>query len=301
MRHLTPTEFWELSYRTTAVLGESTDPGTAVRDLIALLGKALEFDAASFWVVHELRSVLRCSSFWTSENIQFPNFELVTRVRDLAFGQDLPGIAWETRKAVCVSDVLSEYKVARASVAKMDGVRMGIAFPAHRLRRVFGVFEFFGREVEPCPDETIKFFDALGVQIGVFLEHYQINEAVVEDDLSVRLAAERSLGAVLTIDESSTVMFANSAVSSIFGWKPEELVGGSLTRIMPDYLRQVHEQGLARFIATGERHLNWSEIELPGLHKDGYEVPLTLAFGEFWRSGKRIFTGFAHLSRRTAQ
>ena len=297
MRRLSATERWELSYQTTAILAESLDPQSAVRDLIALLGTTLDFDAASFWVVHELRAALRCVSFWTRQDVQFPNFELVTRVRDLAFGQDLPGIASETRQVVCFPDIVAESKVVRSSVAKMDGLSMGIGFPAYRLRRVFGVFEFFSREVESCPEETIKFFAALGVQIGVFLEHYQINEVVIEDGSEVRLAAERSLGAVFTIDEKSTIIYANSAVISIFGRTPEELIGGSLTRIMPEYLRHVHKKGLARFISTGKRHLDWSGSELPGLHKDGHEVLLTLAFGEFWRAGKHVFTGFGNVAR----
>ena len=52
------------------------------------------------------------------------------------------GAAWETRQVVCFSDVAAEPRFARSLVAKMDGLHMGIAFPAYRLRRVFGVFEF---------------------------------------------------------------------------------------------------------------------------------------------------------------
>jgi PAS domain-containing protein len=73
----------------------------------------------------------------------------------------------------------------------------------------------------------MKFFAALGVQIGVFLEHYRINDAEIEEAAEVRLAAERFPDAVFTIDENSTVLFANSAVEAVFGWKPEELMGGS--------------------------------------------------------------------------
>ncbi len=33
--------------------------------------------------------------------------------------------------------------------------------------------------------------------------------------------------------------------------------------------------------------------ELPGLHKDGREIPLEISFGEFTRDGRRFFTGIA--------
>ncbi len=57
-----------------------------------------------------------------------------------------------------------------------------------------------------------------------------------------------------------------------------------------------HEQGMVRYLGTGERKLNWNEILLPALHKNGSEVALKLAFGQFWRDGKRVFTGFAKLA-----
>src|SRR5437588_3675476 len=54
-----------------------------------------------------------------------------------------------------------------------------------------------------------------------------------------------------------------------------------------------HEHGLARYVATGQRHVSWDGVSLPGLHKNGHEIPLVISFGEFVRAGKRVFTGFA--------
>jgi signal transduction histidine kinase len=58
-------------------------------------------------------------------------------------------------------------------------------------------------------------------------------------------------------------------------------------------MRAGHEAGLARFIRTASRNIPWSGVSLPGLHKDGHEIPLELSFGEFEREGKRYFTGIA--------
>ncbi|HEU5238978.1 MAG TPA: PAS domain-containing sensor histidine kinase, partial [Pyrinomonadaceae bacterium] len=66
-----------------------------------------------------------------------------------------------------------------------------------------------------------------------------------------------------------------------------------LTMLMPEYLRHVHRAGLKRYVDTGQRHIGWSAVELPGLHKDGHEIPLELSFGEFTRNGERYFTGIA--------
>jgi hypothetical protein len=31
----------------------------------------------------------------------------------------------------------------------------------------------------------------------------------------------------------------------------------------------VHERGLARYVATVQRHMSWDGVPLPGLHKNG--------------------------------
>jgi two-component system cell cycle sensor histidine kinase/response regulator CckA len=52
----------------------------------------------------------------------------------------------------------------------------------------------------------------------------------------------------------------------------------------------VHEAGLGRYLQTGTRHLNWAAIELPGLHRDGHEVPVEVSFGESKGPGGHTFT-----------
>ena len=292
MKRLTAQQHLELSFAITDVLAESTDPQSAVNEILARIGNAFAFDAGSFWVVHEVRATLRCATFWTKEGLSFPNFELVSRVRDLSMGRGLPGRSWETRRPVFLPDLAV---TPRATVAQLDGLRSGVAFPAFRLRRVFGVFEFFSRGKDAPEEDALSFFAALGVQIGVFLEHYGINEHVVEDQGEVRLAAERSLDAVLTINVGSTVLYANSAVFHVFGWQPNELIGQKLTKIIPEHLRNRHKEGIRRYSTTGERRLDWTAIQLPALHKNGHEILVSLEFGEFWRKGSRVFTGFARL------
>src|SRR6185369_3346265 len=52
-----------------------------------------------------------------------------------------------------------------------------------------------------------------------------------------------------------------------------------------------HRAALERYMATGTRHTAWSGVELPGLRRDGTEVPLEVSFGEFATREGRYFTG----------
>src|SRR5436190_22294964 len=95
------------------------------------------------------------------------------------------------------------------------------------------------------------------------------NISEVELHHLLRVIAETASDAILTIDEHSTILFANPATEKIFGYSHDEIVGQSLTMLMPEYLRQVHRSALQRYVAVGERHLSWEAVSLPGWPQNG--------------------------------
>jgi len=128
-------------------------------------------------------------------------------------------------------------------------------------------------------------------------------EALQDNEEQFRAVAETAPDAIITIDEGSTILFANQSTQKIFGYPLEELRGQQLTMLMPEYLRHLHQAGVKRFVKTGQKHISWEAAELPGLHKDGHEVPLEISFSEFITKGKRRFTGIARdiTDRKRAQ
>jgi PAS domain S-box-containing protein len=118
-------------------------------------------------------------------------------------------------------------------------------------------------------------------------------DAGAREDVLFRIFAETASDAILVIDSESRIHFANRAVEAIFGYPAEELTGQSLTILMPEYLRRLHREGVEHYGTTGVRHIPWSGVGLPGLHRDGRELALEISFGEFTRGGRRFFTGIA--------
>src|SRR5208337_1466140 len=107
-----------------------------------------------------------------------------------------------------------------------------------------------------------------------------------------RLVVETAPDAVISIDERGAILLANPATARIFGHDPAELIGKPLTVLMPEFLRKLHEKGFSRYLATGQRHINWQGTELTALRKNGQEFPVEISFGEVSRDGHKVFTGF---------
>jgi PAS domain S-box-containing protein len=110
-------------------------------------------------------------------------------------------------------------------------------------------------------------------------------------DERYRVLVEAANDAVLSIDETGGILFANPAAARIFGYNSTELIGKPLTVLIPESLRKLHETGLKRYLASGQRHINWQSAPFKGLRKSGQEFPVEMSLGELTQNGKRIFTG----------
>ena len=124
-------------------------------------------------------------------------------------------------------------------------------------------------------------------------ERRRMEESLRENEARFRILAESASDAICIMDAESIILYANPAVEQIFGYRPEELMGQPLQLLIPEVHRAQHREGVRHYVATGQRRIPWSGVELPGLHKSGHEVTLAISFGEYTRDGSHYFTGIA--------
>jgi PAS domain S-box-containing protein len=110
-------------------------------------------------------------------------------------------------------------------------------------------------------------------------------------DRHLEALAETTSDAFVTIDSKSCIQFANPAIEDVLGYTPGEVLGEQLTLLIPEALSDQHLEGIDQYMTTGDRHLDWDHVELPGKHKEGHEIPLSISFSEFSFDGNQYFTG----------
>jgi PAS domain S-box-containing protein len=108
---------------------------------------------------------------------------------------------------------------------------------------------------------------------------------------SYRVVVETASDAIISIDDRGLIVFANPATAKIFGYTTAELAGKPLTLLMPEYMRELHQSGFKKYLATGQRHINWQGTELTALRRNGEEFAVEVSFGELNRDGHKTFTG----------
>ncbi|MBV8277446.1 MAG: PAS domain S-box protein, partial [Verrucomicrobia bacterium] len=119
----------------------------------------------------------------------------------------------------------------------------------------------------------------------------QQKEAGHQDQTSFNVLAETATDGIISIDDQSTIRYANPAVARMFGYDLAEILGENLTSLMPERLRGKHLTSLGRYLTSGQRQIDWRRVELVGLHKNGGEFPIEVSFGEVNRNGMHFFTG----------
>jgi PAS domain S-box-containing protein len=137
--------------------------------------------------------------------------------------------------------------------------------------------------------EQGKANDGMLVEIA---ERELAEAALRESEEQYRTLVEAATDAVISVEETGRISFANHATVRLFGYDRSEVIGQPLTMLMPKAMRDLHTAGFTRYLATGKREINWHGTELAGLRKDGQEFPVEVSFSEAVRSGHRLFTGF---------
>lgn len=123
-------------------------------------------------------------------------------------------------------------------------------------------------------------------------ERRRVQEALQVSEERFRVLWAAALDAIVVLDENSQILYANPALFHVFGYQPEEAMGRNIAMLQPERLRELHRRGIARFLATGEKHMDWRGTRTVGLHRDGHEFPIDVAFSYITLQGRVYFAGF---------
>jgi PAS domain S-box-containing protein len=134
------------------------------------------------------------------------------------------------------------------------------------------------------------------------LNHYggiirDVSERVrMEDELRTSEARIRSImetanDGIITADAKGFILSWNGAAASIFGYEPKEVIGKSLTIIIPEEFKSAHEHGIERVSGGGKPHVMGKTVELSGLHKSGRLIPVELSLSTWMIGDERNYGG----------
>ena len=170
------------------VFAESRSIAVAAPLLIEAIAGNLGWEVGSLWQIDHEANVLRCTEFWHTPSLTFPEFEAVSRRIAFNSGVGLPGRVWESGRVSWISDLAADANFLRASAAAHDGLHWGIALPIKSGEGTLGVIDFYRRQSEEPDDPLLQMFETITSYIAQFIEHRDAERRVVERQAEMDLA-----------------------------------------------------------------------------------------------------------------
>ena len=285
-------------HEVTRILSESPSLSNAATRLLEVLCRNLEFDLGVFWLFDDESDRAEAVYVWHKSGGRFDRFTKACGEFKPRKGEGLPGEIWDKWSPIWVRDFNDDPRFPRAGDAVATGLHTAFAFPVGSDGSQYGAVEFFRQKSEEQDDELLNVARGIGAQIGQFIQRKRAEQALAESEALYRAISETAADGIVVIDEQSRIYTANEAVERIFGYSVESLIGESLKKLMPARMHEAHDRGMRRFIESGEKRISWGGVELPGLHRDGTEIPLEISFGAARGQGGYLFTGFIRDIRR---
>ncbi|MEX2495205.1 MAG: PAS domain S-box protein [Woeseia sp.] len=125
------------------------------------------------------------------------------------------------------------------------------------------------------------------------VQRQRVEDRVRQSDAGKIAILETALDCIITMDHEGRVVEFNPAAETTFGYRRAEVVGRQLVDlIVPEALRERHQRGMERYLATGEATVLGRRLEISALHADGTEFPVELAITRIPTDGPPLFTAY---------
>jgi PAS domain S-box-containing protein len=121
-------------------------------------------------------------------------------------------------------------------------------------------------------------------------ERLQVEENLRGSELHFRSVTESAHDAIISIDANGQVIFWNKAASRLFGYTAEEMKSQSLSVIIPERYRSMHDAGMQRMRSGKPERLVGRTAELHALRRDGSEFPVELSLSRWTIGSDNFFT-----------
>ncbi len=127
------------------------------------------------------------------------------------------------------------------------------------------------------------------------------NHFVVRDDVDAKSSFDNAANAIVAIDGTGSIVYANVSVQGTFGWRPSELVGQPLTVLMPTGAAAGFGAHLRTWLAQPREGPIGFGRTFCGRRADGSEFPAEITLlPARTATGPLVFASVADLSWRDA-
>jgi PAS domain S-box-containing protein len=145
--------------------------------------------------------------------------------------------------------------------------------------------------------EARPWFDLAGAVGGIIIYAENITERkraeIALQQSKVRLAGviDSAMDAIISVNEEHRIVLFNHAAETMFGYAASEMLGQTLTPLLPDRFRASHDEHIRQFGLTGTTTRTMGAMgAISGVRRDGTEFPIEASISQIKTDGAKLFT-----------
>jgi PAS domain S-box-containing protein len=281
----------------TAMTASHADPNDTfnhrLRGILEMAATTLQVERVSLWQFDKGRWAIDCAGLYrASSNVHECGARLAREQAPAYFD------AIEHQRVIAAPDARTDPRTSGFSPFYLEPLDIGamLDVPLRRGSNVIGVFcvEHVGGPRVWTVDEQ-NFAISTANLIAVAIADERRREALAQvaaSDARAHLILDTAHDAFVGMDAAGVITTWNAQSEKTFGWTRQEAIGRNLAdTIIPLAYRAAHNNGMQRFLATGEAPVLNRRLELSAIHRDGREFPVEITITSPMRRDDGYFFG----------
>ena len=111
-----------------------------------------------------------------------------------------------------------------------------------------------------------------------------MSKEILRGEERYRAVVDTAVDAIVLADQRGKILSFNRAAEEIFGYSAAEVVGQSVSVLMPEHQSRTHDGHVDRYVRTNVAHVVGIGRDVEGKRKDGSRFPLHLSLAK-WSNG----------------
>ena len=227
-------------YAVTGVLATSPSLEEAAPQILKAVCESLNWEMGELWEVNQSGNALAWIAGWHREDLDAAEFEARSKEITLPIGVGLAGHVWQQNKPLWIPDFKQDPNFVRKPIVP-TGVHAVCGFPVVANQQVLGVVTFYSHRVAPIDSGLLDLMNAIGAQIGQFMERQHTESALRQSEEVQRLALGAARMGAWTWNIQTGQEHWSEEIEQLFGMEP-----GSFKGDYDTFISLVHPQDRER-------------------------------------------------------
>ncbi len=253
-----------IQYTVARILAEYDSLEEVATQVLQAICEDIGWEVGVLWRVDHSANVLRHEKTWQSSALPDTEFQAVNRDTTFQPDCDLPGRSWTSGQPLWSPDIRQDAQFTRIDAAIKTGLQAALALPIRSRSKVVGVLECLSDTRHQPDADLLTMLEALGSQIGNFIERKEAEEALYKTSMILQAVFEGTTDSIYVKDRKGHYLLANSAIVSTVGQPVQDIIDKDDTYLYSPETAQIIMEEDQHVMASGLVQTLENVITLPG-------------------------------------